>query len=75
MIEIPPLVTKTWILKQTGWAESTLDSKIYRGEFPRMITRSQTKGAIYSGPAVYKALKIIEEVEEEVDPFYAAIHG
>lgn len=75
MINIPPTVTKDWVLSETGWSPKTLDDKTYRGTFPKMITRSRTKGAIYSGPAVYKALKIVDFVEEERDPFYDAIHG
>lgn len=65
-------ITEAEILRDTGWSRRTLDDKIYRGGFPRKITRSQKQGRIFLRNAVYK---FFNPIEEESDPFHAALNG
>lgn len=49
MIDLPdPIITQAEILEKTGWSESTLADKIYRGNFPRKISWSRKHRRIFS---------------------------
>lgn len=51
-----PSITESEVFSLTGWTESTLASKISKGQFPKKITSSRKFGRVFSRAQVYQTL-------------------